>query len=122
MHFFALEQTGKATIARIGVQRLTADVAHPAFAEVLQAVSDARALVVDLSELDFMDSTAIGELVAFGRKLRARKVACVITGLKPPLMNLIRMMRLEKIMDFGENVDADLEKLVQNLSRATPGS
>lgn len=106
MHIVHLEQTGKTMLARIAVKRLTADVAHPAFEEVFQSVGGTERLVVDLREIDFMDSTAIGELVILGKKLRANGTAYVIAGLKPHLMSLVKMMRLDKLMTFTENADS----------------
>jgi anti-anti-sigma factor len=106
MQIVYLEQVGKTMLARIEAKRLTADVAHQTFEEVFQSVGGTERLVVDLREIDFMDSTAIGELVILGKKLRANGVAYTIVGLKPHLMSLVKMMRLDKVMTFSENADS----------------
>jgi anti-sigma B factor antagonist len=106
MQIVYLEQTGETMLARIEVKRLTADVAHQAFEELLQSIGSTERLVVDLSEIDFMDSTAIGELVILGKKLRIAGTVYAIAGLKPHLMSLVKMMRLDRVMTFSENADS----------------
>ena len=117
--FLHAEPRDQVMLVRIESSRLTADVAHRIFAEVLQTMSGAPALLLDFRSVEFMDSTAIGELVLLGKKLRADGTAYAIAGLKPPLMSLIAMMRLDQIMHFSENVDSALEWLNQSLTMGT---
>lgn len=120
-HAVYLEPSDEIKMVRVELKQLTADVAHRILAEILQTVSGTQALVIDLSTVDFMDSTAIGELVFLGKKLRAGGVACTIAGLRPHLMSLIRMMRLETIMDFSEDTDIGIQR-VQKLKIEMPNS
>lgn len=117
-----LEPSDKIMMARVELKRLTADVAQRIFAEILQAASSTQALAIDLATVDFMDSTAIGELVFLGKKLRNGGITCTIAGLKPHLMGLVRMMRLETIMHFSEDTDAGIKGLVNKLKIEMPNS
>ncbi|HRF45240.1 MAG TPA: STAS domain-containing protein [Candidatus Competibacteraceae bacterium] len=117
-----LEPSDKIMMARVELKHLTADVAHQIFAEILQAARGTQALAIDLATVDFIDSTAIGELVFLGKKLRNGGIACTIAGLKPHLMGLVRMMRLETIMHFSEDADAGIKGLVNKLKIEMPNS
>jgi anti-anti-sigma factor len=111
MSYIETEQAGEVLIARLRLQRITADLAGPAFAEILGASESAKAVLVDLGQVDFLDSTGIGEMVQFGKKLRARGAAFSLAGLSPPLMQLVRMMRLERIMAFDPDRASALQRL-----------
>jgi anti-anti-sigma factor len=111
MTYLDIEQAGEIVIARLTIKRITADLANTAFQEALQAAQPARPLLLDFDAVDFLDSTGIGELVLLGKRLRACGSRFSIAGLPQHLMNLIRMMRLERIMDFDQNREDGLKRL-----------
>ncbi|MBK5969432.1 MULTISPECIES: STAS domain-containing protein [Thiorhodovibrio] len=98
----------QARVIRLNMGRLTASSAAKVLARVRAAGEGAPALIVDLSEVEFMDSTAIGELVVLTRRLREAGQPYCLAELRPPLMSLARLMRLERALAFCDSVDTAL--------------
>lgn len=63
-------------------------------------------IVVDLVDVEFMDSTGIGTLVA-GRRWAASRDAelCLVCG-DGPTLRLIEMVSLDRVFDIHESVEA----------------
>lgn len=63
-------------------------------------------IVVDLVEVEFMDSTGIGTLVA-GRRWAASRDAelCLVCG-EGPTLRLIELVNLDRVFDIHESVEA----------------
>lgn len=105
-----LQDYPQARVIRLSMDHLTASNAVSVLAQVRVAGEGATALIVDLSELEFMDSTAIGELVMLTRRLREAQRPYCLAGLRPPLMALARLMRLERALAFCDSVDTALAR------------
>ena len=60
--------------------------------------------VLDCSALDYMDSTAIGSLVAVLKNVKAYGGKIALNGLKPNLLKLFRITSLNKVFEIeGES-------------------
>ena len=57
-----------------------------------------RQIVVDLSELTFMDSAGIGEIIRANRLLSSRERGLVIRGANPSVTRLLEMMGIHLIV------------------------
>lgn len=74
---------------------------------MLEAVrTGCQELVLDLSKVDFMDSTALGVLVAVGRGLEGHRIALV--GLQPDVRRLLAITGLEDSFATFGTVDEAL--------------
>ena len=76
------------------------DVAtSPALREELYAIIDrgARTLVVDLSELGFIDSSGLGVLVATLKHIRERDGELILTGLDQPALRVFEITGLTEL-------------------------
>jgi len=61
-------------------------------------------LILDCSELAYMDSTAIGSLVSVLKNVKAYGGAISLNGLKPNLLKLFRITNLNKVFEIeGES-------------------
>ncbi|MFD1427086.1 anti-sigma B factor antagonist [Kroppenstedtia sanguinis] len=58
---------------------------------------------LDLSQVEYMDSTALGVLIGAYKQLRARQGRLVLTGMSPRLKRLFRITGLTEVMDIEEN-------------------
>lgn len=105
MTHWTTETDTRGLLLRLQTRQLSAGSAREVFAEVRETVGSARTLVMDMRQLDFMDSSAIGELVLLSRRLNAEGIAFRIAGLGPQLTTLVKMMRLEQVMGFSPDVD-----------------
>lgn len=57
-----------------------------------------RVLRVDASGVDFMDSTAIGVLVAVNARCREEHGSLILTGLRRPLLRLLKIAGLDQVL------------------------
>ena len=61
--------------------------------------TDCLKIVLDISEVEYIDSSALGAIVNFSQKLN-NKGQIVIAGIKEPVMQLFKLTRLNKIFRF----------------------
>lgn len=70
-------------------------------------------LILDLSEVGYLSSAFIGKMVALFKALSAVKGRMTVAGVKPSLMPLFQVTRLDKIITFEPVV----EKAIQYYKR-----
>ena len=85
------------TVAIRGALTFSQDVVlREAIFEVLEA--SPRRAVLDLSGVDQIDSSGIGELVAAYTTLRNRKIECDLRGLSAKVADVLKITGLDKIL------------------------
>lgn len=96
MQLQVIEQ-GNATIIVPTVRRLDAAVA-PAFKQdvVARVQAGASHLVVDLDQVDFVDSSGLGALVSILKSLGGRG-SVAVCNVKGPVLNLFKLTRMDKV-------------------------
>ncbi|EGK09501.1 anti-anti-sigma factor (RsbW antagonist) [Desmospora sp. 8437] len=62
-----------------------------------------REVHLNLSQVDYMDSTALGVLIGAYKQLRSRKGRLVLTGMSPRLKRLFRITGLTEVIDIEED-------------------
>ncbi|GGA48722.1 anti-sigma factor antagonist [Kroppenstedtia guangzhouensis] len=62
-----------------------------------------REVHLNLSQVDYMDSTALGVLIGAYKQLRSRKGRLVLTGMTPRLKRLFRITGLTEVIDIEED-------------------
>lgn len=103
-----MERRGDALTVRVEEPRIDAAVAI-AFKEAMRQAAAARdrRLVLDLSQVGFLDSSGLGALVAVMKLLgpdRRLELAC----LTPPVAKVIRLTRMDSVFILHEALpDAD---------------
>ena len=70
---------------------------------------EARKVVFDLSELNYIDSTGVGILVMCYTKMRKAGGELRLASLQPHIADLMKMTRLDSIMPAYPTVDAAVE-------------
>jgi anti-sigma B factor antagonist len=68
----------------------------------------ATALVLDLTDVGFMDSTALGALVSFHRRLGDR---FVVAGAQPAVHRLLEITKFTSVLRLTDTVDTALTAL-----------
>jgi anti-sigma B factor antagonist len=98
-----IDRTAAVPVVVPRLKRLDASVA-PAFRqEVVQLVqSGERRLVVDLTGVDFLDSSGLGALVSILKALGAQG-ALAVCGARGPVLSLFKLTRMDKVFP----IDAD---------------
>jgi anti-sigma B factor antagonist len=84
------------------------------FADALQTnIADGAKLVLDLSAIEFIDSSGLGKIIGALRSFRDRGGDIRICGAQPTVSILFDMVRLGEIV----GIDADAETAAAELSR-----
>jgi len=65
----------------------------------------AAAVVLDLSDVGFMDSTALGALISFHRRLGHR---LVVAAAQPGVLRLFEITRFTSVLRMADSVDTAL--------------
>lgn len=71
-----------------------------------------RRIVLDLSLVTFMDSTALGVLVGVNRRMSPHGIL-VMSGAQPSVLRLLEMTGLDRALDFLPTLDAGLAHVRQ---------
>jgi len=80
----------------------------PQLRDGLQRPIDAGAaqVVVDLAEVGFMDSSALGTLVASFKALRDRGGRLCLAGVQPPVRTVLSITSVDRVIDIYDTVQA----------------
>lgn len=95
----------------IGDTRLDANVA-PALRSALTAPIEAghQVIIVDLQQVKFMDSSALGAFIAAVKRLGSAGTIAVV-GLRGPVERLFSLTRMDKVFAIHSDVDAAVAAL-----------
>ncbi len=70
----------------------------PAFRKHLLDAIDCRPLIIDMSEVAFVDCAVLKAVIAAERRCRARGTALAVTGLRPGAAQVFRLGRIGEIV------------------------
>jgi len=103
---------GGALVVVIRDSHLGADTVVEFKRQMMEKLSpESHGVVLEMSEVPFVDSTGLGALVAIRRRLGEAGVLA-ICGAQPSVMELFELARLDKIFQFYPDVDSALARLV----------
>ena len=75
-----------------------------------EIANGARNLIISFKNVEYLDSSFLGALVAILKHLIPLKGKLVITDLNEDILNLFELTRLDKIFNLQTNVEASLQK------------
>ena len=77
------------------------------FAETLQATlaEDHGHVVVDFSNINYIDSTGLGELVGYLDRFRAQKRRLILVGLNERISSLLEMSHLHDLFEIYAGIE-----------------
>ena len=78
----------------------------------------ARAIVVDLSEVSFIDAAGLGVIVLAARRLRPGAIALVCPHRN--IVHIFRICRLDRLLDIFETCEQAVRNLLQSNSTQEP--
>ena len=91
--------------------------AAPALRDLLAGLAGARAVVLDMTEVTFVDSSALRELLRADAGLRADGVPLVLAGLHKPVDRLLELTRTTGVLATEPSVAAAVRRLTQPVER-----
>jgi len=81
------------------------------FREALTGLATSKRLLIDLSEVPFMDSAGLGALIGGIRKVREAGGDVAVACSRPTLTRLLHTTGFDRIVPVTETVDEALEQL-----------
>ncbi len=102
------EDCGAALVIRVNAARIDAAVAIR-FKERMRELAEGRAprVVLDMSAVEFLDSSGLGAVVAV-LKLLAPAQRLELAGLTPAVARVFRLTRMDTVFTLHPEVPADL--------------
>ena len=79
----------------------------------VESADDPRAVVLDLSETESLDSGALGVLIQFHRDLDRSDTPLVLAAPTESVRGLVEIMKLDTIFDIHDSVDDAVENQAQ---------
>jgi len=114
----AVEDRGDVSVVKVLETRLTYPVLSAFFARVRQLVEDgARALLIDLTPVSYIDSASIGCLMDVHRMLQEKGGALRLSGLQPRVETMISMTGVHKIIELHRAEDEAIAAFSAKRSR-----
>ena len=92
-------------VATPSLTRLDVRTAEEFRAESQAFVADKQRVILDLSEVNFIDSTGLGVLLSLLRRLGERNGALCLIGLAPQVSAMFHLVRMHLVFDIFETVD-----------------
>ncbi len=72
---------------------------------------DAKKVVIDFGNVNFISSAFLGTLVAVNRTMQARDGALVIASIRPEIYQLLQVTNLHRFFAFSDDIQSALESL-----------
>jgi anti-sigma B factor antagonist len=106
---FTIEQDERGTIFRPKETRLDSIVASELKAEFLiLAQPDVEKLIIDLSDVEYIDSAGLSALLLARRQMSAHESDVRLVGARPEVRSLLSLTQLDRVFGIYETIDEAL--------------
>ncbi len=85
--------------------------------KIAELLPHARQVVIELSELEIIDSAGLGELVVVHMWIRASGCALKLAGLNPRIQHLLDLTNLLSVFEVHPTLDDALLSFQQNIAK-----
>lgn len=100
---FKLEHVGDILLIRICADSLAAYNINKFKELISHSIAPGIKIVLDMSELKFIDSSGIGALVKFSKDVAAAQGIFKLCGITTSVRNLLEIVRVERFFDIFES-------------------
>jgi anti-anti-sigma factor len=102
---FEVKQNGNATVLTIKERKLDASISPELKGEFLiLCTPQLKHLIIDLTEVEFCDSSGLSALLIAERKMRENGGVVKLVGLHKKVLNLIRISRLDRAFSIHNSL------------------
>ena len=102
---FDVKKNGKAVVIKIKERKLDATVSPELKGEfLLLCTPQMKELIVDLSDVEFCDSSGLSALLIAERKMREHSGVIKLAGLQKKVLGLIKISHLDRAFQFYDSV------------------
>jgi anti-anti-sigma factor len=108
----SLQSQPKALVAAVQCTELDHDNAVVFQRELDEAITDShQPVIIDLSNVHFLPSMALGILVAANKRLQQAGRRCFLVGVQPEVREIITVTGLQKLLDLRASIDEAVQQL-----------
>ncbi len=98
---FVVKENGSTTSIHLKGKKIDPEVSSELKGEfLLLCKPKVKELVVNLSEIDFCDSSGLGALLIAERKMREHGGTLRLVGVRKKVMNLIKISQLDRVFNI----------------------
>ena len=102
---FEVKKNGTATVLTVKVRKLDASVSPELKGEFLLLCNpQTKHLVIDLTKVEFCDSSGLSALLIAERKMRENGGVVKLVGLQKKVLSLIRISRLDRAFSIHDTL------------------
>lgn len=99
------ETIGKATVISFtGINKLNVTATQKVKADVVASITQQSNIVLDLSNIIYIDSTGFGMLLSMLRHCKHNEATLKLCNISPEVMELIKLLQLQHVFDIKETV------------------
>jgi len=112
----ALENKGEVLLARVDELQIGAEIADEFKGRIREALPESGGRVaIDLSKVDFMDSSGLGALVSLLKIVRPEGELCLF-GIRPSVQEILRLTHLDAVFGHEKTEEDALARLTRALA------
>jgi len=102
---FEIKKNGTATVLKVRERKLDATISPELKGEFLILCNPkTKQLIVDLSDVEFCDSSGLSALLIAERKMRENGGMVKLVGLQKKVLSLIRISRLDRAFSIHDSL------------------
>jgi anti-anti-sigma factor len=79
-----------------------------------QLESKPQIVAIDMTKLDYIDSSGIGSLIKCLNSLKNKNGKMILVGIKPMIMNVFKLAKLDMFFEILSKMDFDTKYLEDN--------
>jgi anti-sigma B factor antagonist len=106
-----VEVFGNKAVVVLAIDKLDAANAGHLRTEMCDVFQTYDDVVLDMSQVDFVDSSGLGVLLSFTRMLASKGGRLRLCAVKDSVLELIRLVRFERVLDIALSREEALESL-----------
>lgn len=109
---FSIERIEDTTVFTLKTSKIDAENSSALKAELLIVCQpNIKGLIMDLSTVEYVDSTGLGAILLAHRQLSEHEIPLVLVGLQDSVLSLLRLSQLIDLFDVFDTVDEALEEM-----------
>ncbi len=78
-------------------------------AKVIDSISKGEKVIIDFSNVDYIDSAGLGSLVAILKRVKTEKKEMRLASLKPNLKRIFELTKLDMVFDIFDDLESALK-------------
>ncbi|MEJ5285995.1 MAG: hypothetical protein CH6_4117 [Candidatus Kapaibacterium sp.] len=107
-----IEHNEDITILKVNEKKITSENSSTLKAKLLiEAQPNIRALIIDLSKVENIDSSGFGAFLLADRQLREHYIPTIIVGLNENVKYLFEILKLDRVFEIYNTVEEAIASL-----------